>query len=161
MVKAKLSQTGLHCSLDWVTAGLSWLAEEEPGLRLDQVVVRLQEQWTLADISVPGVMDRPVLPANMASQAKAQLTGQYSLQVQHGHDIGSPAYGQLQKLYHVDLENHRVSADDSQVGSFIFTLPTSVISRYDSCRSVSWEAAATRLARVSTTSPGSPGLRGA
>ena len=120
LVKAKLSQSGIHCSLDWVTAGMSWLAEEEPRLRQDQVVARLQEQWSLTDISVPGVMDRHVLPPNLAGEVKVQLAGKYSLQVQHGHDIGSPAYGQLQKLYNVDLENARVSADDSQVGVLPF-----------------------------------------
>ena len=115
LVKAKLSQAGIHCTLEWVAAGMSWLAEDEPSLRLEQIVVRLQEQWTLADISTPGVMDRAVLPANLAGQAKVELPGQYALQVQHGHDISTPAYGQLQKLHNVDLENARVSADDSQV----------------------------------------------
>ena len=159
LVKAKLSQGGIHCTLDWVTAGMSWLAEEEPGLRLEQIVVRLQEQWTLTDISVPGVMDRAVLPANLASQVKVVLPGQYSLQVQHGHDIGSPAYGQLQKLHNVDLENARVSADDSQVSSSTFSLLLCHLEIL--CRPVSWEEAVTRRPRVSTTSPGSPGLRGA
>ena len=42
------------------------------------------------------------------------LQGQYPLQVQYAYDIGSPAYGQLQKLHNVDLENARVSAEDSQ-----------------------------------------------
>ena len=55
-----------------------------------------------------------MLPPNLASEAKLQLTGQFSLQVQHGHDIAVPAYDQLQKLHNVDLEDARVSADDSQ-----------------------------------------------
>ena len=58
------------------------------------------------------------------------LPGQYPLQIQYAYDIGSPAYGQLQKLHKVmivimimmmiimihkvDLENARVSAEDSQ-----------------------------------------------
>ena len=125
LVKAKLSQSGIHCTLEWVTAGLGWLAQEEPGLRLDQSLVRLQEQWTLTDISVPGVMERAVLPANLAGQAKVELPGQYALQVQHGHDISTPAYGQLQKLHNVDLENARVSADDSQVCLVFYFYPKS------------------------------------
>ena len=142
LVKAKLSQGGIHCTLEWVTAGMAWLAEEEPSIRLEQIVVRLQEQWTLADISVPGIMDRAVLPANLASQGKVELPGQYSLQVQHGHDIGSPAYGQLQKLHNVDLENARVSADDSQVSCS----PVSLLlcPHLSLCRPVSWEEAVTR-----------------
>ena len=35
------------------------------------------------------------------------------LQVQYGYDVGSPAYGQLQKLHNVDLENARVSVEDN------------------------------------------------
>ena len=145
LVKAKLSQSGIHCTLEWVTAGMEWLADEERGLRLEQIVVRLQEQWTLTDISVPGVMDRAVLPANLAGQSKVELTGQYSLQVQHGHDIGTPAYGQLQKLHNVDLENARVSADDSQVGCVILlSISALLCHQVILSRSVSWEEAATR-----------------
>ena len=147
LVKAKLSQSGIHCTLEWVTAGMEWLADVEPGLRLEQIVVRLQEQWTLTDISVPGVMDRAVLPANLGGQSKVELTGQYSLQVQHGHDIGTPAYGQLQKLHNVDLENARVSADDSQVGCVILlSISALLCHQVILSRSVSW---------------GSPGLAGA
>ena len=114
LLKAKLSQRGVHCSLDWVTACLEWLEGDQPGLSQAEAVLRLQEQWTLTDISVPGVMDRPVLPPDLAGQTRLELTGQFSLQVLHGHDISLPAYGQLQKLHNVDLENARVSADDSQ-----------------------------------------------
>ena len=41
----------------------------------------------------------------------------YSLpQVEHGVDIGNPAYGQLQKIHSVDTENVRVGGEeDSQV----------------------------------------------
>ena len=145
LVKAKLSQGGIHCTLEWVTAGMEWLAEEGPGLRPEQIVVRLQEQWTLTDISVPGVMDRGVLPANLAGQGKVELAGQYSLQVQHGHDIGTPAYGQLQKLHNVDLENARVSADDSQVCCVVLFCSLSLLChQVIPSRSVSWEEAATR-----------------
>jgi len=113
LMKAKLSQSGIHCSLDWVTACLDWLNGEQPGLTSAQVVLKLQEQWLITDISTPGVMERQVLPPNLSECMKEQLPGQYTLQVQHGHDVGSPAYGQLQKLHQVDLENARVSADDS------------------------------------------------
>ena len=94
-MKAKLSQRGVHCSLDWVTACLEWLEGDQPGLSQAEAVLRLQEQWTLTDISVPGVMDRPVLPPDLAGQTRLELTGQFSLQVLHGHDISLPAYGQL------------------------------------------------------------------
>jgi len=112
-MKARLSQSGIHCSLDWVTACIDWLAGEQPGLSTSEVLLKLQEQWLITDITTPGVMERPVLPPNLADSVKIDLPGQYSLQVQHGHDVGSPAYGQLQKLHQVDLENARVSADDS------------------------------------------------
>ena len=114
LFKAKLSQSGVHCSLDWVTACLDWLAGDQPGLTTEQTLLKLQDQWTTTDINVPGVMDRPVLPPNLAGQTKVELPGQYSVQVQHGHDISLPAYSQLQKLHNVDQENARVSADDSQ-----------------------------------------------
>ena len=114
LMKAKLSQTGIHCSLDWVTACLDWLASEQPGLTNSQVVLKLQEQWLITDITTPGVMERQVLPPDLFECVKVELPAQYTLQLQHGHDVGSPAYGQLQKLHQVDLENARVSADDSQ-----------------------------------------------
>jgi len=113
-LKAKLSQSGIHCSLDWVTACMEWLAGDQPGLTAAQVLLKLQEQWLITDITTPGVMERPVLPGNLSDCVKSDLPGQYTLQIQHGHDVGSPAYGQLQKLHQVDLENARVSADDSQ-----------------------------------------------
>jgi len=113
-LKARLSQSGIHCSLDWVTACMDWLAGDQPGLTAAQVLLKLQEQWLITDITTPGVMERPVLPGNLADCVKSDLPGQYTLQIQHGHDVGSPAYGQLQKLHQVDLENARVSADDSQ-----------------------------------------------
>ena len=113
-LKARLSQSGIHCSLDWVTACMDWLSGDQPGLTAAQVLLKLQEQWLITDITTPGVMERPVLPVNISDSVKSDLPGQYTLQVQHGHDVGSPAYGQLQKLHQVDLENARVSADDSQ-----------------------------------------------
>ena len=61
-----------------------------------------------------GVQDAPCLPPGLADQVKCQLPGRYLLQVQYGYDIGNPAYGQLQKLREIDVENQRVSADDSQ-----------------------------------------------
>lgn len=79
-----------------------------------QLVLKLQEQWIQTDITCPGVMERAMLPPNLSDTQKIVLPGPITLQVQHGHDIGSPAYGQLQKLHQVDLENARVSADDSQ-----------------------------------------------
>eukprot|EP00092_Neocalanus_flemingeri_P015996 GFUD01017314.1.p1 GENE.GFUD01017314.1~~GFUD01017314.1.p1 ORF type:complete len:578 (-),score=233.17 GFUD01017314.1:12-1745(-) len=113
LMKAKLSQSGIHCSLDWVTACLDWLTGEQPGLTSAQVLLKLQEQWLITDLTTPGVMDRPVLPPNLSECVKEDLPGQYTVQVQHGHDVSSPAYGQLQKLHQVDRENARVSADDS------------------------------------------------
>ena len=85
-------------------------------LCLLQVLLKLQEQWSLTDITTPGLMDRFLLPADLAvtGPGKSVLPGQYRLQVQYGYDVGSPAYGQLQKLHNVDRENARVSADDSQ-----------------------------------------------
>ena len=51
LMKAKLSQSGIHCTLDWVTACLDWLAGEQPGLSSSQVVLKLQEQWLITDIT--------------------------------------------------------------------------------------------------------------
>ena len=70
LYKAKLSQSGVHCTLDWVTGCLQWLREEQPGLSQAQTVVRLQEQWSWTDITEQGVTERPVLPPNLASEAK-------------------------------------------------------------------------------------------
>ena len=114
LMKAKMSQSGIHVSLEWVTACMDWLAGEHPGLSSSQMVLKLQEQWLITDLTTPGMMDRAVLPPNLSDSVKEVLAGQYTVQVQHGHDIASPAYGQLQKLHQVDLENARVSADDSQ-----------------------------------------------
>ena len=114
LMKAKMSQSGIHVSLEWVTACMEWLAGEQPGLDSGQLLLKLKEQWLITDIATPGLMDRAVLPENLAESVKKELSGQYCLQVQYGHDIGTPAYGQLQKLHKVDLENARVSADDSQ-----------------------------------------------
>ena len=139
-MKAKLSQEGIHVTLDWVTACLEWVAEDQPGLGLELTLARLKEQWTLTDLTVPGVMDRPVLPGNMAGQTKLELPARYCLQVQHGHDIGSPAYGQLQKIHNVNLENARVSADDSQVRDLI----DNNVVLIGLFRPVSWEEEVTR-----------------
>ena len=67
LMKAKLSQSGVHCTLDWVTACLEWLAAEHPGINQGQALLKLQEQWTLTDITTPGVMERHVLPADLAT----------------------------------------------------------------------------------------------
>jgi len=114
LMKAKLSQSGIHCTLDWVTACMDWLQEEHQNLSQAQILLKLKEQWLITDIQTPGVMERSVFPPNLSECVKDVLPGQYTLQVQHGHDIGSPAYGQLQKLHKVNLENARVSVDDSQ-----------------------------------------------
>ena len=58
LLKAKLSQSGIHCSLDWVTACMEWLTSEEPNMSQAQMVLKLQEQWLLTDIMCPGVMER-------------------------------------------------------------------------------------------------------
>jgi len=117
LMKAKLSQTGLHCTLEWVEAFMDWCREEQPGLDVTGLLFKMQEQWTITDITTDGVMERFVLPPGISdaqNPAKTVLQGQYPLQVQYAYDIGSPAYGQLQKLHNVDLENARVSAEDSQ-----------------------------------------------
>ena len=59
-------------------------------------------------------MSTYISPSDAQNPAKTVLQGQYPLQIQYAYDIGSPAYGQLQKLHNVDLENARVSAEDSQ-----------------------------------------------
>ena len=40
LMKAKLAQSGLHCSLEWVTECMAWLASEQPGLGQAQVRYR-------------------------------------------------------------------------------------------------------------------------
>ena len=53
-----------------------------PGANTTQLLVKLEEQWTLTDITTPGVMERFVLPPDLGSQIKTSLAaGQYSLQV--------------------------------------------------------------------------------
>ena len=74
----------------------------------------IKQQWAMTDISTPGMMERFMLPPGLADLQQTTLpAGQIVLQVQSGYDVGSPAYGQLQKLHNVDRENARVSADDA------------------------------------------------
>ena len=75
----------------------------------------IKKQWVMTDIATPGLMERFMLPPGLSDLQQSTIpAGQVVLQVQSGYDIGSPAYGQLQKLHNVDRENARVSADDSQ-----------------------------------------------
>ena len=72
-MKAKLAQRGLYCSLEWVTACLEFLHQENPGDSQVQLLFRLEEQWTLTDITTPGVIERSVLPADLGTEAKVTL----------------------------------------------------------------------------------------
>jgi len=116
LMKAKLSQTGLHLSLDWVAACLEWLHSDQPGLSTPRLLLAMQEQWITTDITIEGVMDRPTLPPDLEQARVTKLPPDLvlSLQVQYGYDIGSPAYGQLQKMHQVDVTNVAVSMDDTQ-----------------------------------------------
>ena len=100
---------GIHCTEEWVSACLEWLTSDHPGLEDMEAFRLVKQQWAITDISTPGLMER-----FMDLQQTSVPGGQFILQVQGGYDIGSPAYGQLQKLHNVDRENARVSADDSQ-----------------------------------------------
>ena len=62
LMKAKLSQTGIHCTLEWVEACLGFLQQDCPNLDVQGGIFKLQEQWTLTDITTEGVMERFVLP---------------------------------------------------------------------------------------------------
>ena len=76
----------------------------------------IKKQWVMTDIATPGLMERFMLPPGLSDLQQSTIpAGQVVLQVQSGYDIGSPAYGQLQRLHNVDRENSRVSADDSEV----------------------------------------------
>lgn len=112
-LQAELVRGGLHCTLEWVTACLDWLAGEHGNLTRQAALLKLQEQWSLTDLRTPGLMEAPSLPAGLDQAAKQTLPGRYHLQVLSAHDAGSPAYGQLQKLHQVEQENVRVSAEDA------------------------------------------------
>ena len=66
LMKAKLSQTGLHCTLEWVEAFMDWCREEQPGLDMTGLLFKMQEQWTITDITTDGVMERFVLPPGIS-----------------------------------------------------------------------------------------------
>jgi len=114
-VLEKLRNEGILASADWVEACLTWLDQNEPNLSPAHRLLKVQEQWLSADLTSDGVQEGPCLPENLTDQVKVRLPGRYLLQVQYGYDIGNPAYGQLQKLRQIDVENQRVSADDSQM----------------------------------------------
>ena len=69
LMKAKLSQTGLHCTLEWVEAFMDWCQEEQPNLDAKGLLFKMQEQWTITDITTDGVMERFVLPQGITSKS--------------------------------------------------------------------------------------------
>ena len=69
LMKAKLSQTGLHCTLEWVEAFMDWCQEEQPDLDAKGLLFKMQEQWTITDITTDGVMERYVLPQGITGKS--------------------------------------------------------------------------------------------
>ena len=69
LMKAKLSQTGLHCTLEWVEAFMDWCQEEQPNLDAKGLLFKMQEQWTITDITTEGVMERFVLPQGITGKS--------------------------------------------------------------------------------------------
>ena len=69
LMKAKLSQTGLHCTLEWVEAFMDWCQEEQPDLDAKGLLFKIQEQWTITDITTDGVMERFVLPQGITGKS--------------------------------------------------------------------------------------------
>ena len=43
LMKAKLAQTGLYCTLEWVEAFMDW-CQEEPGLDTRNLLYKMQEE---------------------------------------------------------------------------------------------------------------------
>ena len=123
-VRAKLWQGGILASMDWVAACVEWLAADQPGLTREQVVLEVQQQWLDTDITVAGVMDRPVLPADLVAARVVHLPGNYVVMVEQATDVGSPAYGQLQKLHQVDVENARVGEEEGATQGQLATQAT-------------------------------------
>ena len=123
-VRAKLWQGGILASMDWVAACVEWLAADQPGLTREQVVLEVQQQWLDTDITAAGVMDRPVLPADLAAARVVHLPGNYVVMVEQATDVGSPAYGQLQKLHQVDVENARVGEEEGATQGQLATQAT-------------------------------------
>lgn len=74
LMKAKLSQTGLHCTLEWVEAFMEWCQEEQPDLDARGLLFKMQEQWTITDITTDGVMERFVLPPGITGKDTDILT---------------------------------------------------------------------------------------
>jgi len=111
-VYAHLKNIGLFVSLDWVAQCIEFLREDS-GLSGDRLILGVQEQWLTTDISTPDTMDHSTIPRDFSSIQKFTLNGKISLQVNYGYDIGNPAYGQLQKIYKMENENTKVSAEDN------------------------------------------------
>jgi len=110
-VQEKLTSEGILASPEWMHACLEWIDQNKPNISPADRLFEVQDQWLSADITNEGVQDAPCLPPGLADQVKCQLPGRYLLQVQYAYDIGNPAYGQLQKLRNVDVENLSISGE--------------------------------------------------
>ncbi|BFZ09206.1 hypothetical protein BsWGS_12245 [Bradybaena similaris] len=95
---------------EWLMACLEWIQQEHEGVlpSVNDLLPQVFQQWLLSDLSEIG---EQVLPQNIVSDEKSQLVGNYPLQLLSLIDVGSPLYGQKQKLQGRVNPNEEVSAD--------------------------------------------------
>eukprot|EP00088_Acartia_fossae_P036330 TRINITY_DN3751_c0_g1_i4.p1 TRINITY_DN3751_c0_g1~~TRINITY_DN3751_c0_g1_i4.p1 ORF type:complete len:602 (+),score=82.68 TRINITY_DN3751_c0_g1_i4:47-1852(+) len=111
---------------------------------VNRILLEVEQQWLRTDISIQGVMEKSVFPPNVDKIPNYNFVGSAVLQVTSGYDIGNSAYSQLQKLYKMENENVRVSAENSE----------DTQSGYQPSQGrfvASWEPKASRMLKLSVT----------
>ncbi|CAB3230201.1 unnamed protein product [Arctia plantaginis] len=86
---------------EWLVGCVEYLSEDN-NYTETEIKSLAKEQWLLNDLKTicPGS-----LPANLKSQQKTLLTGNFVLQINATIDIGTPGYQQYLKLQKVNMEN--------------------------------------------------------
>ncbi|XP_059153882.1 recQ-mediated genome instability protein 1-like isoform X3 [Physella acuta] len=103
------SDFSIQVSSEWLAACVEWIQQEHQGQELPAQELRslVYEQWLVSDLSEVSL---PQLPADAASADHTKL-GQCSLQLISLVDVGSPLYGQKERLQGRLNPNVDVSAD--------------------------------------------------
>lgn len=128
---------------EWLLQCVQYVRNE---LQLEEsrLILEVQKQWLNSDISTPGIIQRSVFPENVADMAVYNFTCIANFQVNYAVDIGNSSYSQLQKIYKLENENTRVSADTSDETQ----------SQYQPSQGQfvsSWEPKASRMLKLSIT----------
>ncbi|XP_059096849.1 recQ-mediated genome instability protein 1-like [Tigriopus californicus] len=115
LVKRQFERDHFHASEDWLSACVEWCQSE--GIQDVPTLLRAcQDQWLSTDIRAEGIQAVPPnhrLPIeSIRRELKTVIpSGYYTFQVVQAVDVGSAAYGQLQRLNRVQDENSKVSAE--------------------------------------------------